>query len=474
MPLLGGLIAAAAAGALGRAVVPAAAAPAALAVGLTSPVLFFSQLFWEHTPVAALCLIAVVVLARSSGPTGLRLVAAAAALFLAVALRPESLLLVAVLPLALALMVERRPRSRTRSRRVRWALPVGALIFAVAIFGLWPEVWMVVSGWLQEMLAAGRSLLAFVVRASSLLTPFPARLAEAWFDLGVELGPAVPSALAWIGTVGALVALAAVALREPYRGWAVAAGGSLVLVPSWWVLCSAEPYRAVHALILPAPYLVLVAPILRPPSNVHRRPAVFLGLTTTMYLFLGTALAMTKMVGGLEWGNRYLLPLITLGAVVAAIGAVIYAIRDRGRRPRLAVVSVVVVCLVTGGLYQLRGARELLISKRALEACRREVIDADVPVVTDLYWMPAALAVAFAERPIFTLGDRDALGGWVGRIGNRGNRFRLITGDNGKDEIRRWIESVPAPSLRLLGTRSIPGVLIADIDAAVAVDGGGK
>jgi hypothetical protein len=473
MPLIGGLIAAAAAGALGWAVAPSAAAPAALAVGLTSPVFFYSQLFWEHVPATALCLAGVMLLARTPGSVGPQMVGAAAALAVAVALRPESLLLVAVLPLALALMVERRPGKRIWPRRLWWALPAAAFVLAVVVIGLWPEGRTAVIGWLQSMVAAAKSLLDFVVRASVLLSPIPSRLTEAWFDLGVELGPALGTGLARLGTVGALVALAAAVLREPFRGWAVAAGGGLVLVPSVWVLCSPEPYRAIHALILPAPYLVLVALLLRPPPAARRSAAVLLGLIIVLYLALGTALAMTKMVGGLEWGNRYLLPLTALGAVAASVGAVTYGRRDGERRPRLAVVLVAVACLATGGLYQVRGARELFISKQGLDTCRLEVIEADGPVVTDLYWMPAALAETFTERPIFTLSHRDDLGRWVGRIGNRVNRFLLITGDDGQDEVRSWLEAVSAPRLRQVDTRRVPGLLIVDVDVVAAGDRSG-
>ena len=473
MPLIGGLIAAAAAGALGWAVAPSAAAPAALAVGLTSPVLFYSQLFWEHAPATALCLAGVMFLARTPGSVGPQLVGAAAALAVAVALRPESLLLVAVLPLALALMVERRPGKRIWPRRLWWALPAAAFVLAVVVIGLWPEGRTAVIGWLQSIVAAAKSLLDFVVRASVLLSPIPSRLTEAWFDLGVELGPALGTGLARLGTIGALAALAAAVLREPFRGWTVAAGGGLVLVPSVWVLCSPEPYRAIHALILPAPYLVLVALLLRPPPAARRSAAVLLGLIMVLYLALGTALAMTKMVGGLEWGNRYLLPLTALGAVAASVGAVTYGRRDGERRPRLAVVLVAVACLATGGLYQVRGARELFISKQGLDTCRLEVIEADGPVVTDLYWMPAALAETFAEHPIFTLSHRDDLGRWVGRIGNRVNRFLLITGDDGQDEVRSWLEAVSAPRLRQVDTRRVPGLLIVDVDVVAAGDRSG-
>lgn len=471
MPILGGLMAAAAAGAIGRTVAPSAAAPAALAVGLATPVLFLSQLFWEHTPATAYCLIGVLLLVRSGGKLGPRLVGAAAAFAVAVALRPETLLLVAVVPLALALMVERRPEGRRRLPRGWWILPAGACVFAAVVVGLRPDAGAVVIEGLQSALARARALVEIIERASALLSPFPSRLTDAWFDLDAELGPALPRALARLGTTGALVAVAAAALREPFRGWAVAAGGSLVLIPSLWVACSPEPYRAIHALILPAPYLVLVALLLRPPPSARRPAALMLGLVMVFYLAIGTALAMTKMVGGLEWGNRYLLTLTAIGAVVAVAGAATYGRRDGERRPRLAVVAVTVLCLVTGGLYQARGVRELIISKRVLDECRREVLEAGGPVVTDLYWLPAAIAGTFATRPVFTLAARDDLERWVGRVGRSVDRFRVITGDVGPDVLERWIESVPAPNLGLAGVRKIPGLVIADVETADAVEG---
>jgi len=471
IPLLGGLVAAAAAGALGRTVDPAASAPAALAVGLCSPVMFYSQLFWEHAPAVALCLAGLLVLAPAHRVVGPRLIGAASLLAGAVALRLESLLLVAVLPLALALVAQRRRLSWSWRRGARWVL-LSSLAFAAAVVWLWPGLGTAVLRWLHGRLTEAMSVFGFVVEVRGLWSNPPSRLVEAWFDLGVELGPTVPSGLAWVGTVGALVALGAVLMREPARGWTVAAGGCLAMAPSVWVLCSPQPCRAVHALLLPAPYLALVALLLRPPPGARRRPTLLLGAIVALYLVLGTALAMTKMVGGLEWGNRYLLPLTALGAFSAAAGAVTYGRRDGVRRPRLAVVAVTAACMVTGFGYQLRGAHELLVAKRGLEACRLEVLDAGGPVVTDVYWLPAALTVAFAERPVFVLPGREDLGRWVRRVGSGEDRFRLLSHAEDQDEVRQWLESVPAPRLQLICARPVAGLLVADV-AVAAEEGGG-
>jgi len=470
MPLAGGLLAAAAAGVFGRAVDPRAGAPAVLAVGFSSPVLFYSLLFWEHAPSVALGLgglLALVVARRRS----VGLLGAVPLLAGAVALRLESLLLVSALPIPLAVGVERRQRPWRWPRGAWWVPAAVALAVATALVGMWPGAARAVYGWVHGVLSTATSLLGFVARASGLLSPFPERLADAWFDLGVELGPAVPGPLAWVGVVGALVALAATAFREPVRGWVLAVGGCLVLAPSWWTLLSSEAYRAVHALLLPAPFLVLTALLLRPPPAARGRPALLLGMVTALYLVLGTALAMTRMVGGLEWGNRYLLPLQALGAAAAAVGAVAYARRDGERRPRLAVIAVTVACLVTGALYQVRGVRELLISKGSLEACRREVVNARGPVVTDLYWLPAALAVTFAERPLYTLQSRRDLGPWLERFGDRSAGFLLITSAAQTDEVERWLGSVPTWRLRMVGVRSLAGLLVADVVVSEAEGG---
>ena len=471
MPLAGGLLAAAAAGALGRAVDPAAGAPAALAVGLASPVMFYSLLFWEHSPAVALCLAGLLALVVAPRALSLQLAGAVALLTGAAILRPESLLLVATLPFAFALGAERRHRPWRWAWGSWWVSPAVALALAAAVVGVWPGATGSILAWLQERLEAARSMLGFVARARGLWSPFPERLAEAWFDLDVELGPAVPVALVWIGVVGALVALAAAALREPLRGWALAAGGSLVLIPSLWTLLSPDDYRAVHALLLPAPYLALGALLLRPPSSARGRPALLLGVAMSLYLLLGTALAMTKMVGGLEWGNRYLLPLEALGALVAAAGVVAYSRRDGERRPRLAVLAVTAACLLTGALYQVRGVRELFIAKGGLDACRREVLAAAGPVVTDLYWLPAALAGAFVERPLFALQSRRDLGRWLERCGERSDGFLLITNAAQTDEVERWLESVPTRRLRMVGARPLAGLLVADVVVSEAEGG---
>ncbi|MCU0305941.1 MAG: hypothetical protein MUC56_17950 [Thermoanaerobaculales bacterium] len=470
LPLIAGLAAAAVAGALARGLAPGAGGLAVLAVGLASPLLFYSQLFWEHAPATALALAAVLVLACETGTSPPRLLGAAALLAGAVALRPESLLLAAVLPLSLLTMGGDRPPRPSETHRLGWAALAGGVVLATALVCLIPWGRGALIGWLETAVSTTSSLVAFLGKVATLMTPFPARLADAWFDLDVALGPALPDGLARIGTAGVVLALAATALREPLRGWAVVAGGCLVLGPSLWALVSPEPYRSIHALILPAPYLALVAPLLRPPASAQRRPVVFLGVTVVLYLALGTVLSMTKLVGGLEWGSRYLLTLTALGAVAAAVGASIYGRRDGERRPRRAVVAVTVVCLVVGGGFQVRGVRELVISKRALDACRLAILEADRPTVTDLYWLPAAVAVTFAERPVFTLRDRGDLGRWVGRIGGREGRFLLVTGHDDEADVRRWLAAYPEPPLEPVGVRRLPGLLLVDVEVG-APDG---
>jgi hypothetical protein len=166
------------------------------------------------------------------------------------------------------------------------------------------------------------------------------------------------------------------------------------------------------------------------------------------------------------------LPLQALGAVVAAVGAVSYASRDGERRPRLEVVGVVVACLLTGALYQARGVRELAIGKGALEACRREVVAAPRPVVTDLYWLPAALAETFAERPLFTLQDRQDLGRWLERVGADCRGFLLVTSAAERDEVEGWLASVTGRQLQAAGVRPLAGLVVVDVAVGDGEAGG--
>ena len=456
LPLVGGLAAVIVAGALGRSAVPTAAAPAALAVGLATPVLFYSQLFWEHSLAAALCLGGVLVLGAGPPFSALRLAAAGGTLGCAVLLRPESLLLVAVLPLAAACLWDRSQEHRRVPGFVWYLVTAVAIGLMVAASLLW-------MGGLPKAVA---SLTDTAVRGWQLATPVPERLAAAWFDLEAGLGPALPDAAVAVGTCGAIIALTAVVLREPARGWAFAVGGSLVLIPSLWVLVSTQPYRAIHALMLPAPFLCLVGLALRAPPVPGRRTTLFLGLISALYLTLGTLTAMAKMIGGLEWGNRYLLPLIALGAATTAVGAADYARRGAASRPRRAVVAVAVVSLVVGALYQARGARELIIAKRTLDAVRADIVEADGPTVTDLYWLPAAVAVTFAEHPIFTLRDRADLSRWLERIGRHGDRFLIVTQHQDQTRLAAWLDSVADPRLEVTGSRPLPGLLVAHVRVA--------
>jgi hypothetical protein len=232
-------------------------------------------------------------------------------------------------------------------------------------------------------------------------------------------GAAIP--LRW-----AAAALAAVALcfLAPFMPRAYLEGPALLLGLSGVIafavmLLTKGSYRSLHGLLPIAPYCVMAMYALRLAWR-SRRPALLrLAVVTLVYLVLGAVALFISfvdewghMVTGLEWGQRYLLPLYPLFAVLALIAAADYWRSQRPRLLRVVTLSLVAVTMGLGVYFQVRGL-EMLRSNLQAFSNWESALRKGGPVFTDVWWLPAALADLFVSHEVFYARKREEIEEWV-------------------------------------------------------------
>jgi MFS family permease len=469
LPLAAGIGTAVLAGALARRVAPDAEVAVILAVGLCTPVLFYSCLFWEHTIAVFLGMASLVLCSGASRTSPRALLAAAACLGLAIALRFEmavfaSALAAALIAAALRDRLEASGRASARALRVGTAATIAALgtlafgVAAIAIRRLEP------ANLIGDKEGSLAQLLVGLLSSPRLWRELPVRLRQALVDLPADNGPTLEPWIAWLGLLGVLVAAASIALREPARGRALVAGGGLLTLVSLWAVVSPDRFRSVHALVLPAPYMVFAVLLLFLPRGAGGRALRIFGGTMVIVLASSTVLSLPLLVGGLEWGNRYQLIAYVLAAAGCAVGMVSYGKTGGPARPRAAVAAAAGIALAVGGLYQMRGLRELAITKADLHAYRHELNAASQPVVTELYWLPSALAETFRRIPMFTLRDPDQLASWIDMVSARAPRFLVVTDELPAAAAGRWRAGAAPHSIELVREQLVAGLVFLEFE----------
>ncbi len=450
LPLLSGWLAAVVAGVLAAAVRPAAAAPTLVLVGVATPVWFYSMLFWEHTLASCLALVAVAAVAATRPRSLLGVLVAGFALVGAATFRLETL------AIALALAVAwyaRGPRSRPtesedpkqRERSVSIAGSLGWLVVAVG------AVWF-----LQESLTSRHSFLIGQLPRSlqdgiGTMLQSPWSLLDLFVHISIDEAPRVSDALVAAAGAGVLLCLAAAFSHSSRRERALLLPGlALVLAFSISVLCIGTRYRALHGFVPIAPFIV-VAPYAWTASRREDRSGVLRLLVTvfavgcaanvvaisTIYLKAG------RLAVAIEWGQRYMLTLYPIAAVLAVVAIQVYWRSPRPRWLRWLFVAAVSSMALVGVGFQIRGNLMLYntrVQLTALEAAMRR----EGPLVTDVWWLPAAFAVFYSEHEMYYVRAPIDVAHWVAvaaPLGIRGFTFVSLApvkaGDLGTKAIRR-------------------------------------
>lgn len=426
LPLLAGLATALLSGLVARRLEPRSASLTLLTVGLSTPVFFYSLLFWEHTLVTALGLGGLLALLPGERFGVGRTAFGCALLLCAAALRIEMIGFCAAT--VLGLIWDRRPDSGRRS--LLWGGVVAIVgLGVVALFA-----WTLLGPKEQEFLAGTMRRLT----SGAFWTRVPEMGVAVWFSSAESWGPHLPLSLGLGGVLGVGLCFVSRWGAPRLRVTLFVLGGLLVLIPAAVILIRPQHYRIVHGFFLIAPHAILVFLPTFEGSTSPGRQGRFLSFITLCTLVLLTGLLIFGVQGGLEWGPRYLLILYPLAAIVGLPRLIRWPREIPGRA---GVFGVAILGLLLGVGFQVRGAIQLRSAKKNLDVLSRAVSDLDCPIVTPRDWLPGSLAVQYLEKEIYILKRPRHFARWLAGPGQEVERFVLLTQRRPKEK-RRGLEQL--------------------------------
>jgi hypothetical protein len=408
IPLLSGWMVALVAGYLMARWLPVLAPAAIVAVGLATPIAFFSLTFWEHTLATLLGLVALAIVASPDPLYRVGRWLVLPLLIGAAGLRIEmALFAIAVGCAWIATSDARASRFWLNWRRLTTAGLIaagGAALLALSWLAL-PERhrWM---------------LTTFTYHLRETVTKLPyfaETLVEIVIDNPGNQAPVIAQSWRYLA-LAACFAVACAAMLWSHRREALLllAGLAVLFEFSAYLVIRPEAYLCLHGFLPIAPLTILalygLAPAWRARQRGPRALVVAAGVyavlvcgTTVVFLVTDNGVVPT----GLEWGNRYLLSLYPLAILLALGGWQDYR---RSARPMLLKRAVSVLAaglLACGFLLEIRGVWMLIQSRRLVTAWQDALRDGP-PVMTDVWWLPAAMAPLFVSQPVHCVrGDAD-------------------------------------------------------------------
>jgi hypothetical protein len=424
IPLTGGILTALLAGLLARRLAPGAAAPAILLAGLASPLYFHSTLFLEHSLACALALGVLLcgwnLFGRSVRHRLTRAIGAAACLAGFYALRDEALLFFAALICA-----------GVATQTTGWKRMLG-------LAGLALTPLLLIAARAVTVAAHGDSRAAEILNDAvnamaglqdpALWRALPRHVLHVLVNNPEQSGVPLPPEWAAAGLLGITLCVLSPSVVSPRRFACWLVGVCLITVSGLYGLCLPDRYRAIHGLLLPMPGLALAW---LPAPDDNPRPGQrgsFLTalLTSILIIHLLATWLLRRPAGGPEWGLRYAMVAYLLAAVLGAAAVIRFARASAGLQRCAGLALAALLSALSCG-FGVRGIFELQVTKRDLHAFEREIQTMGAPVVTDQWWLAAALAPTFVRTDFYTLNPETELSFWLARIGARTPAFLYVS-----------------------------------------------
>jgi hypothetical protein len=357
--------------------------------GLATPVIFYSQTFWEHTIALALALAGLYALvwAETAGAApGVRRLLAPYALALALVaaagvFRPETLLFEACCLVWCGWRIFVAGGGAPKLAVVAVAV-LGAGLFAV-VAARSPYARALDAG---RMDVQGRILshLTDPAQRPNIPRDLWERLGDVFYNIP-DAGALALAPMRCLTLLALALALAALWAPAPWKPRLVALAAMAAAAPAAVNAFYPDPIRSTHGVILSAPFVLAAVALLRAAA-----PAKGL-VTGTMLTFVAAELLFFNWgtAGGREWGARGILLLYPLAAIVVAA-------QWPARRAwsleglALAILTALSVAVQARGLVQLRSELGLTSSwTRAL------LMLPPSTVATDVWWLTSSTTPAF-------------------------------------------------------------------------------
>lgn len=354
--------------------------PSLLVLGLCTPLMFYTLLFWDHTLGTALSTLSLLLVAKNLlQPRSVSLSIAGLILGLSIWARTELYVMAVVVPIAYFLLSDRQ-------RRRVLALAMGILLGLVPL-------------WIFQSRVYGSALGPHVGHFASLGEALPVttnRLAIVYYTLLDAHTNPLLTFLFIMAFVAATIILGSPKLRRntPLLGTCVA----ILVVTTLLNLCGAWSGRPIGGLLATAPFLAFSFAALwyRQSRRTDR---------LMMYVFAGyialVCLA-TPVDPGLQWGPRFLLPALPAGAVLALSKCRTLAKEHSGSRTGIALTASLLALLGVSLLCQVSGLRVMSIIKERDRQLIADTAALDSQyVVSDEYGYAQYVAPLFYEKQFF-------------------------------------------------------------------------
>jgi len=398
----------------------------ALTISLTSPLLFYSVIFWEHLPATLLVTLGIwQTIQAHQRDNWRRAFGAGLAIGISVWLRNETAL--AAPALIGAVLIARHPR----------ALRIGGWIGAGVTIGLLP---LLIYNQLTFGAAVGpHVLVAGSVQYQNVGNPFSARIA--WADLLIV--PLDEPALN--GAISALAIIAVItSFRRTPRLITGALGFSVALTLLTAILLQAVPRGGLQTTLLVTFPVVLLSlfPTAPDPSADRMYEPVILVVFGMAFILLAWLARLPD--GGAQWGPRMLLPALPALTIAGA-----WRVFSWMHRPVAGamVTGVAAILIFVALLTQFAGLRQLRAFNLANHTLLTTVAQSGARVIiTDTWYGPPLLApIFYDERIIFLIDDGADLDYLLGQLHSaRFNTVYYLSGHGNTiaAEARRWHELV--------------------------------
>ena len=418
-----------------------------LLVGLGTPIFFYNQVFWDHTLATLLGVVALFTLASNSKLSISSIILIVLPLIIAISLRIE--MLAFAIAMGLAWLVSRRRVSTgvdfPRFASKRKPHPIFALskfnnpkiflrnislsLLLIIFLGLILYFFLPVR-YTGEFSRISKDFLTqkdFLVSSGDFLIrnikAFPELLINSAASEGLQLLPG----LAWIGIAALLMSIPIALVRSRNIDSYLLISSMMVMLGIILIaIFSTQKYRSLHGLFICAPYALISAYGLKKAWQRRKYQELIVYMSAVLYLIIGTAVILVFRAGkevrswpGLEWGQRYLLTLYPLLAILSLLALRDYWESQSPKVLKISVIGLTVILMTMSFSIQLRGIWMLRESKLTITSWLNNLeIHTSDPVITDEWWLPASLATFFTTHEMYSFYDADDLSHWMSQIGS--------------------------------------------------------
>jgi len=193
----------------------------------------------------------------------------------------------------------------------------------------------------------------------------------------------------------------------------------VILGFSAWTAFLDPHYRSLHGIFPVAPFMVVWLYALADGWRRRDSTVFTLAAVALLHLIAGCSAIFLSYVDengelsiGLEWGQRYLLTLYPLLAILSLVALQTYRASTRPALLKTTFTILVGALMIVGVQQEVRGLSMLRLNKGAFATWDR-ALRSDGPIVTDVWWLASVLTPLFVTKEMYFVQSRTELTEWL-------------------------------------------------------------